>query len=87
MRLHHAAFAAAAVDTSGWHERPDRLTVDVAGKSGTLFKTAKVSTDKGSKDLILRITILPPVVRTMTDADRARGLEMAKADRQAVFQR
>lgn len=61
------------------------LTVDVAGKSGTLFKTVNVSTDKGSKTLMLRITILPPVVRTLTDAERAQGMEMAKADRQAVF--
>jgi mono/diheme cytochrome c family protein len=61
------------------------LTVDLRGKSGALFKTVNVSTDKGSKTLMLRINILPPVIPTMTDADRARGLAAAKVDRQAVF--
>lgn len=60
-------------------------TVDLTGKFGTLFKTVTVSTDKGSKDLLLRITIEPPVIPTLTDADRARGVEMSKADRQAIF--
>lgn len=61
------------------------LTVDIRGKAGVLFKSAKISTDKGSMDVHLRITIQPAPVPQMTDADRARGLEMAKADRQAVF--
>jgi mono/diheme cytochrome c family protein len=60
-------------------------TVSIEGKQGTLFKSVTISTDKGSKDLYLRITMLPPVVPTLTDADRARGVEMARADRQAVF--
>ena len=33
----------------------------------------------------MQITILPPVVPVLTDAERARGVEIAKADRQAVF--
>jgi Protein of unknown function (DUF1573)/Cytochrome C oxidase, cbb3-type, subunit III len=61
------------------------LTVNLAGKSGTLFKTVTIATDKGSKTLTLQIKILPPVVLTLSDADRQRGVEMAKADRQAVF--
>lgn len=60
-------------------------TVNLEGKNGVLFKSVTVSTDKGSKELWLRITILPPVIPTLTDADRARGVEMAKADRQSVF--
>jgi mono/diheme cytochrome c family protein len=60
-------------------------TVDLRGKSGMLFKMVTVSTDKGSKTLMLRINILPPVIPTMTDADRARGVATAKVDRQAVF--
>ena len=63
-----------------------RLTVDLRGKSGTLFKTVTVSTDKGSKTLMLRINILPPVIPKMTDEERARDLAAAKIDRQAVFQ-
>jgi mono/diheme cytochrome c family protein len=61
------------------------LTVNLAGKSGTLFKTVNVSTDKGSKTLMLRITILPPVIPTLTDEARAQGMAAAKVDRQAVF--
>lgn len=61
------------------------VTVNLAGKSGTLYKTVDVSTDKGSKMLILKITILPPVIRALTDADRARQMAVAKIDRQAVF--
>ena len=45
-----------------------------------------VSTGKGSKMLLVKITIPPPVIPTLTDADRARGVAMAKVDRQAVFQ-
>lgn len=62
------------------------VTVNIAGKSGILVKSIHVSTDKGSKDLYLRINILPPVIPTMNDAERARGVAAAKIDRQAVFQ-
>ena len=62
-----------------------KLTVNLAGKTGTVFKTVAVATDKGSKTLTLRINILPPVALTLSEADRLRGMEMAKADRQAVF--
>jgi cytochrome c553 len=61
------------------------VTVNLAGKSGTLFKTVNVSTGIGSKMLLVKITIRPPVIPTLTDADRARGVAMAKVDRQAVF--
>ncbi|MFZ0828167.1 MAG: c-type cytochrome [Verrucomicrobiia bacterium] len=61
------------------------LTVNLAGKTGTLFKTANVRTDKGFKQLILKITILPPVAPTQSAADRARAMILAKADRQAIF--
>jgi cytochrome c553 len=61
------------------------VTVNLAGKSGTIFKTVNVSTDKGSKMLMVKITIPPPGTSTLTDADRARGMAMAKVDRQAVF--
>lgn len=61
------------------------VTVNIEGKDGTLFKSLNISSDKGSKDLYMRITIEPPKMPTMTAADRARGVEMAKVDRQAVF--
>ena len=59
--------------------------VNFAEKSGMLLKTMTVTSDKGFQTLMLKITILPPVVPTQSEADRARALEMAKADRQAVF--
>src|SRR5208283_2890102 len=61
------------------------LTVNLAGKTGMQIKTVNVKTDKGFKQLILKINILPPVVPTQSDADRARALEIAKTNRQAVF--
>ncbi len=60
-------------------------TVNLAGRSGLLIKTDNVSTDKGSKILMLRINVLPPVIPKMTEEERARDLAAAKIDRQAVF--
>ena len=37
-----------------------RVSVDLAGQSGIVFKSVTVSTDKGKQDLMLRINILPP---------------------------
>ena len=63
-----------------------KLAVNLAGKAGTVFKTVNVATDKGKKDLMLRITIAPPPPpRMMSDAERAAALAAAKVDRQAVF--
>jgi mono/diheme cytochrome c family protein len=61
------------------------VAVNLLGKSGMQIKSVTITTDKGKKDLYLRINILPPVIPTLTDADRARDVEIAKADRQAVF--
>jgi len=61
------------------------ITVNLAAKTGTLVKTVNVVTDKGNLNLLVRITILQPVIPVMNDVDRARALESAKADRQAVF--
>ena len=60
-------------------------TVNIEGKTGVLLKSITVSTDKGSKDLYVRITMLPPVVHILTDAERANGVAIAKLDRQAIF--
>lgn len=63
-----------------------RVNVNLAGKSGTVFKTVAITTDHGRMDLLLRINIAPePPPRPMTDAERAQGLAAAKIDRQAVF--
>jgi mono/diheme cytochrome c family protein len=63
-----------------------KFTVNLQGKSGTLFKTVNVSTDQGRKELLLRINIQPPPpLPEMTADQRAAGVAAAKLDRQAVF--
>jgi mono/diheme cytochrome c family protein len=63
-----------------------RVNVNLAGKSGMVFKTVTVTTDHGRVDLMLRINIHPaPPARPMTEAERAAGVAAAKVDRQAVF--
>jgi hypothetical protein len=64
---------------------PIGVTVNLLGKTGTIFKTVSVATDNGSRDLLVKITILPPVITTMSDADRAHNVKISSADRQAVF--
>jgi mono/diheme cytochrome c family protein len=61
------------------------VTVNLAGKFGTVVKTVHVGTDRGSRDLIVQITIVPLQNRPLTDAERARQMSIAKVDRQAVF--
>lgn len=60
-------------------------TVNLPGQSGTLYKSLNVFTDKGSKLLMLKITIQPFVMPAMSQADRARNMQVALTDRQAVF--
>jgi mono/diheme cytochrome c family protein len=61
------------------------VTVNLAGKFGTIVKSAHIETDQGSCDLVVQITILPPPEMKLTDAEIARQMEIAKVDRQAVF--
>jgi cytochrome c553 len=69
---------------AGGHGRFSAV-VHFEGKSGTLFKTIRVSTDRGSKTLLLKINIEPAIAMDPSVAARAQGLMVAKADRQAVF--
>ena len=61
------------------------VNLNATGHSGTLFKRVTVTTDKGTKDLLLRINILPEVIRPLSDAERMAGMQAAKVDRQAIF--
>jgi mono/diheme cytochrome c family protein len=61
------------------------VTVNLAGKSGTIYKTIKVTTDKGYTQLMVKINIQALVLPALSDADRALGMEKAKADRQSIF--
>ena len=60
-------------------------TINLAGKTGIIFKQAIISTDKGTKSLLLRVNIQPPVPVNMTADQLAAGIAAAKVDRQAVF--
>ena len=62
-----------------------KFSVDLHGKQGTLFKTVTVTTDKGKRDLMLRINLTPAPVIQMSEAEKAAGIAAAKVDRQAVF--
>jgi cytochrome c553 len=61
------------------------VDLNIAGRMGTLFKSVTVSTDKGYKTLMLKIIIQPMVFTNLSEAERARGMMMAKVDRQAIF--
>ena len=60
-------------------------SVNLAGKSGTLVKSVTVYTDRGSKMLVLNITIQPYVMQALSASDRAQNVKMAQADWQAIF--
>ena len=63
-----------------------KLSVNLEGKSGMLFKTVNVATEQGGNNLMLRINVLPPPpMPEMTEEQRAAGIKAAKVDRQAVF--
>ena len=61
------------------------VTVNLAGKYGTVVKSVHVGTDEGAYDLIVQITIVRQSIKPPTDAERMRQMEIAHADRQAVF--
>lgn len=62
-----------------------KVKVNLAGKSGTLFKSVNVATDKGKKTLSLRINIAPTPGRQTTQMQSDTRMDIAKVDRQAVF--
>ena len=62
-----------------------KLKVNLAGKMGTVFKTVNFYTDKGKRDLMLRINLTPPPVITLTEDQKMAGIVAAKADRMAIF--
>ncbi len=61
------------------------VAMSVAGKSGMVFKTLTLNTDKGWKMLSVKTTILPPTPAQIAANDRSKNQMLAKADRQAVF--
>ncbi len=61
------------------------VDMDLEGKAGTLFKTAIIITDHGTKNLQLRVDIAPPEPVMLTDEQKMAGIAAAKVDRQAIF--
>jgi mono/diheme cytochrome c family protein len=61
-----------------------KVTMNLAGKFGTVPKTVTVNTDKGSKMLMVKTTILPPAVSAPMGGREA-NQKIALTDRQAVF--
>lgn len=61
------------------------VTVNLAGKFGTIIKTVHVATDLGSRDLIIQVGILPAVFPKLTGSEMERQMAIAKVDRQAIF--
>ncbi len=59
------------------------VDVDTRGKSGVVTKTVTVYTTAGYRYLTIRVAI--PATTQMGLADRTRNLQVALADRQAVF--
>jgi mono/diheme cytochrome c family protein len=62
------------------------VSVNLAGKAGTFTKTLTVVSSVGNKSLSVEVTMPPPVIAAATNnVERDRNMELAKADRQAVF--
>jgi mono/diheme cytochrome c family protein len=57
------------------------VTVDLAGKGGIIFKTVTVNTDKGTRQLLVKVTILAPPAMGAREMNQ----QAARGDRQAVF--
>ena len=62
-----------------------KLSVNLAGKQGMLNKSVNFATDKGKRDLWMRINLTPAPKIEMTEEQKAAGIAAAKIDRQAVF--
>ncbi|TSA41691.1 MAG: DUF1573 domain-containing protein [Verrucomicrobiales bacterium] len=62
------------------------VTMNLAGKSGIVFKSVTVHTDKGQKPLMVKTTILAPAQDAASmDLARERNRLIATQDRQSVF--
>ena len=61
-----------------------QVQMNVGGKRGMVEKTVTISTDKGDQVLHV-VTIIKPDNAPMSGEDRSQNLQIAQADRQAVF--
>ena len=73
------------------------VTMDLAGKRGSVTKAVNVATTAGNKSLLIRVNIpydpipapvtLPVVSGSGSEEERLKNLQMALADRQVVFKK
>lgn len=61
------------------------VVMNLAGKRGINIKNLIINTDRGFKTLTVRTNIQEPPAGAMGEADRARNLRIASANRQAVL--
>ena len=69
---------------------PLEITMDLAGKSGTVTKSVTVESTAGRKVLMVTTTVTPASPQagsSMNDAERVKNMQAALADRQAIFKR
>lgn len=70
----------------GAHEEiPVSVNLNIAGNSGIIFKSVHIATDKGSKDIYLRMEFKPAQPVVMSDEEREKFVMASRADRQAIF--
>jgi len=60
------------------------VTMNLAGKMGVVYKSVTVNTDKGTKLLLVKVTIMPGT-NNPGMGTREQNQKLALADRQAVF--
>jgi len=61
------------------------VSVNLAGKVGTLVKTVTVGTDQGSKTLVVKVIIEPPTTPAMSEAVRLQNMQISQTNRQGLF--
>jgi mono/diheme cytochrome c family protein len=66
-------------------EIPVSVNLEIAGNSGIIFKSVRITTDKGFKDIYLRMNFKPEPPMVMSDEQRAKFVMASRADRQAIF--
>jgi len=73
---------------------PIDVTVNLAGKSGTITKAVTVESSAGTKSLLVKVNIdggqplagqSPATQSTMNDAERLKNMQLALGDRQVLF--
>ena len=81
---------AAQLPTTPWSLAPGsngpiKVTMDLRGKRGAVTKSVMVDTTAGGMKNLLVTSIIPEDTNSVANMDRTRNIQVALADRQAVF--